>query len=518
MKIKKLNESKKLVEDEEVKLDSEGKAETTLSDVNPQDASKEEIAAALQGSAAENSDGEKTISDEDALAQAAEIKKDAKEIGAGFVELAPTEDDYNSVFGQNRLTQLLDDALETSRKTMRRNWKTNSNVLIEGLPGSGKTAIVEAWAHHHSLVLAQINVTDSKLETSINGVPVRTYKIDKDKEQEEDDIPELRMARTDLFAKTLANPENEGKCVLFVDELNRQKDDQIRRPLMSLFNEKRNADGTLNFSKTLLFTICCINPVGQLYQDEGVANLNDAEINRFFHQWFGDKGYDSNKDDSKAYIDAWFEEEMLRIGVNVNKNNAYGKRTGIFGPWKKKFTPQELEDIDDTLKVHSIFRHIVDNNSFKYDTRADLDDIHDQRKQLLSARELTALVFNCVGDKDKILRVLDNSANLLERDINMLKKILDSYVLDIDALRRSVNLFVDADGNVLEAEPEKKSDAQADQGGNNSNPKDDDVEDDSEDDEGDEEADDKLFSQQTNRSAATAGDAVSRTKKAVSDW
>ena len=299
MKIKKLIESKELIEAEdekeepaeEVELSADGKAETTLSDINPQDASEEEIKAALQGSAAENSGGENQIDDEEAAKQAAAIKQDAKDFNAGYVELAPTDDDYKAVFGENRLTRLLDDALMSARKSMRRGFKANANVLIEGLPGSGKTAIVETWADHHDLILAAINVTDSKLETSINGVPVRSYKIKKrphnedgEENEEEDDLPELTMARTDLFAKNLANPKYAGRCVLFVDELNRQKDDQIRRPLMSLFNEKRNADKTLDFSKTLLFTICCINPVGQLYRDEGVAELNDAEINRFFHQ------------------------------------------------------------------------------------------------------------------------------------------------------------------------------------------------------------------------------------------
>jgi len=428
MKIKKLTEAKVLHEEDE-----------TLSDVNPQKDSVAEIADAIQGSAEEN--GAPEISDEDALEVAKEIKDTATEIGAGFTELAPTEEDFNATFGRNRLTNLLDEALDSARASMEAGYKVNSNVLIEGLPGSGKTAIVEAWAKHHKLVLCAINVTDSKLETSINGMPLRDY--------ESDSKNAITMVRSDLFKDTLLNPDNEGKCVLFVDELNRQKDDQIRRPLMSLFNEKRNADGTLDFSKTLLFTICCINPAGLKYRDKGVVELNDAEINRFFHQWFGSKGYDSNKEDAEGYIDSWFAQEMLQLGVNVNKESAYGKRTGVFGPWKKKFTAQELKKLDVTLKIHDIYKHIVSHPDFEFDSRDKLDDIHDNRRQLLSARELTSLVFNSLGDKDRILKILDISANLLDSDTEMLKNILDSYVLDLEALRRSVGLFVDADGNVI---------------------------------------------------------------------
>lgn len=96
------------------------------------------------------------------------------------------------------------------------------------------------------------------------------------------------------------HPENENRCVLFVDELNRQISPQLRRPFMSVFNEQENAAGTFNFSKNLLFGIACINPVGVQYKDKGVAPLNMAEIDRFAQSF----DFDSVKDDSLKFFNA----------------------------------------------------------------------------------------------------------------------------------------------------------------------------------------------------------------------
>lgn len=453
MKINKLVESKKLVEEEEKDL--------TLSEINPQEASVSEIADAVQNSVEDSNNGEVTVSDADAKAVAKEIKDTAEEVDAGFTELMPSKEDYNSVFAENRLTKIFDDALATAKRAMRRGRKANANVLIEGLPGSGKTAIVEAWCNHNGLVLCPINVTDPKLETAINGMPLRDLTAEERNK--------ITQVRSDLFDNTLLNPENKGKCILFVDELNRQQDDQIRRPLMSLFNEKRNADKSLDFSETLLFTIVCINPSGLKYKDKGVVDLNDAEIGRFgANTYMGDQGYDSNVEDALKYCDAYFEHNMLELGINVNPNSAYGKRTGIVGPWKKKFSEEDLEDIDSELKIHDLWSYILSHVDFEFDSRADLDDLHNYKKTLLSARTLYDLIFDSDGDVQRFLRkigevaykdgkevVSGGGANLLVKDVKMLQKILASYIQDIKELRASVNLFVDADGNVISKEAAK---------------------------------------------------------------
>jgi MoxR-like ATPase len=100
----------------------------------------------------------------------------------------------------------------------------------------------------------------------------------------------------------LLDPENEGKCVLFVDELNRQKSPQLRRPFMSLFNEKRNASGSLDFRKNLLFSVVCINPYGVNFHDKGVDELTPAERNRFAFKRTGKHSMDSTPENSLSYF------------------------------------------------------------------------------------------------------------------------------------------------------------------------------------------------------------------------
>lgn len=173
--------------------------------------------------------------------------------------------------------------------------KAGANVLVEGLPGSGKTAIVEAWCKMNGLTLVALNATDPKIESAINGIPLRNMSVE--------DSTELTYAYAvdDRNLGLLINekhPELEGKCVLFVDELNRQKTEQLRRPFMSLFNEKRNASGSLDFAKNLLFCVVAINPFGNDFHDKGVSELNAAEKDRFARQQYS---FDSNIDDALQF-------------------------------------------------------------------------------------------------------------------------------------------------------------------------------------------------------------------------
>ena len=52
-----------------------------------------------------------------------------------------TEEDTLAI--KNTLTDILDDALATAFRMRRRGWHYNTNVLINGLPGSSKTKTIE---------------------------------------------------------------------------------------------------------------------------------------------------------------------------------------------------------------------------------------------------------------------------------------------------------------------------------------------------------------------------------------
>jgi hypothetical protein len=283
MKIKKLVESKKLIEAEDEEIE--------LTDVNPQEVTVGELTDIIKDEVEEVTGGDQEISDSDALKVATEIKSTSTEVGAGQIVIGA--EDYEDSKVENKLTEALDDAYATAKKAFRRNERgTGTNVLVEGLPGSGKTAIVESWCSSRGLTLVPVNATDPKLETSINGMPLRDITVTDDNK--------VARVRDEVLDKLLNNlhPELAGKCVLFVDEFNRQKSDQLRRPLMSLFNEKRNSDGTVDISRNLLFSVICINPSGIKFKDKGTVDPNDAEHNRFLHTL---RGYDSNAEDALKF-------------------------------------------------------------------------------------------------------------------------------------------------------------------------------------------------------------------------
>jgi DNA replication protein DnaC len=135
MKIKRLIEEKKLIEAND---------EIDLAEIDPQADSTQDIAAAVQDEIEELSDGEVEISPKEAE-EVAKITKDvALAVNAGQVTFAIEDADFEDAKIENRLTRALDKAYETAKTSMSDNSKNGANILVEGLPGSGKTAIVES--------------------------------------------------------------------------------------------------------------------------------------------------------------------------------------------------------------------------------------------------------------------------------------------------------------------------------------------------------------------------------------
>ena len=134
MKIKKLVESKKLIEAED--------AEIELTDVNPQEVTVDELTDIVKDEVEEVTGGDQEISDSDALKVATEIKSTSTEVEAGQIVIGA--EDYEDSKVENKLTEALDASYAVASKFFRRGKRGNANILVEGLPGSGKTAIVEA--------------------------------------------------------------------------------------------------------------------------------------------------------------------------------------------------------------------------------------------------------------------------------------------------------------------------------------------------------------------------------------
>lgn len=147
-----------------------------------------------------------------------------------------------------------------------------SDILVTGLPGSGKSAITREWAKSRGVELFYLNAKNDDLGAILNGFPVDTT------EETEDGKIVHRADRS--FSKSVDMLDRE-RSVLFLDEFNRAPS-KLRATLLSLINEHvvegPGEDGYRHFNN-LLFSIACVNP--SVPTDPGALDLNDAEMSRF---------------------------------------------------------------------------------------------------------------------------------------------------------------------------------------------------------------------------------------------
>lgn len=435
MKIKKqITESKKLVEDDEI--------------LDPQ-APKQELANDLQDKVSELTDGEKGLSDEEAKKAADEISKAADENNAGYVAFAITDEDWEDVKVVNDLFYTLDDAYENALENMGKHGvKVKSNVLVEGLPGSGKTAIVNAWCEKHGIKLVEMNATDPKIEAAINGLPLRDLAAG---EQNQNALT-YAYAVDDGNLGYLINdkhPELEKKCVMFVDEFNRQKTQQLRRPFMSIFNEKKNANGSLDFRKNLLFCVICINPTdgkGFQFHDEGVGELNAAELDRFQDHL----KFDSNIDAAQQYW-VWYRlSELLEMGIIAPGTKASEKHNDWVGP-TKDLDEDDLKHAKRIIKASTLALYILKNVTKSKETnvfseRKDADaEFRGGKYRPVSSRGLEGGIMSAThgDDKDpteKFLNWVDTRSKYSPEKQKMFHAILDDYDMDVKGLFDEYNI------------------------------------------------------------------------------
>ena len=426
MKINKLDESLRLVEAEESPV------------IDPQDGSVADLADAINDEITELSDGERELPDETA-AEVAQITRDiALKVDAGQVAFAIEDADYDDAKVENRLTKALDRAYRTAKMNFKDGAKNGANILIEGLPGAGKTAIVEAWCADHGIKLVSLNATDPKIETAINGMPLRdTTKADEN-------------AVTYAYVKekfaALLDPANEANCVLFVDEFNRQKTVQLRRPFMSLFNEKRNADGSLDFRKTLLFSVICINPFGPQFHDQGVGELYPAETNRFLIKKTGDKGMDSTAEEAIKFWKGSTTNTLLKMGIISPNSTASKNHGGYVGP-TRDLTSEELERAQRLVRVYTLAMQILTHPEFSFSTRDDAENIYRQKADYVTSRMLSDALAYSQGNVKDFLEWVDEDSNFTTEAIEMFHTILDHYIMDTTALYKRYGLVPNANAN-----------------------------------------------------------------------
>ena len=253
-----IKEKNNLTEDT---IETEVAGDLAVDNVN--NASATEIANAVQAAAEVASEGEEVYSDANAKKVADEIKKHA--IGFDAAAWAPLD-------VPSELTDKLDDCLANAMAAHAAKTSDGVDLLITGLPGSGKTGITKQWAKDRGVNLFYLNAKNDDLGAILNGFPVDTVN--------QDENGNVTHTVTRSFSDSL-DKLDEPKSVLFLDEFNRAAP-KLRAVLLSLINEHvidgNGPDGFRHFDN-LLFTVACINP--SVPTDPGAMDLNDAEMSRF---------------------------------------------------------------------------------------------------------------------------------------------------------------------------------------------------------------------------------------------
>ena len=349
-------------------------------------ASVDELADAVQAATEVASDGKASYSDKKAAEVAKELKTAAK--GLDHTAWAPLD-------VRNAITDMLDECLAEAFIAHESGSRSGTDVLISGLPGSGKTGIVEQWAKDRGVNLLQLSANDREIEATLNGFPVP---IDVDFE---DGTKGKVAARA--FSQAL-EPLKREKSVLFLDEFNRAPQ-SLRASLLKLINEHKVAgpgeDGMYRF-ENLLFTIACINP--SIPTDPGAIPLNDAERSRFLMQ---PPAWDSNKKEAKNYLS--FAIKKLIAELDKTKPS--------YPMLYRKYT-----------NAYNIAMQLLKHPKFQFDTEKDSELIFDKGYKLFNQRDLTKALLAVGSDKDRYLRWVDFASNYQPKVKQMLHDILDSWV------------------------------------------------------------------------------------------
>ena len=351
------------------------------------------------------------VSEKEAKAMAAEAKAVGSAIEGEVIADTPAIADIKDVdvdLGiENTLTKFLQENLEDALDNIDMGYGTSSNnVIIVGLPGSGKTASFMDWALHASpkVHVTYLNAKNNDLEAFINGYTVRVPG------EKASDVGSVRQA----FGANLDSLDRPNS-ILFLDEFNRQTKDQIRASLLTLINEHyvmgtgevRGITGVRHFPN-LLFTVACCNPATKA--DAGAGHLNAAEVTRFGVQF----AYDSKPAETEVYLKKKYKKQMEQL----SKNN----------PKYKQFLLALLKTLDLGL-------FIVSKADFRYDDINDVDPAADLYQQDRSGREgglwnqrlFTLGLTRCKGSVDKFKDWYHNLIVILPKDIKMLDGILNYY-------------------------------------------------------------------------------------------
>lgn len=385
MKIKKNNKLQEQIEADNKIVEDVGETSDDIAIDDILDASVSDIADAVKDAAEEASDGKETYSDTKAETVAKEISTHAK--GLDAAAWAPLD-------VASELTDKLDDCLANAMAAHAAGTSDGVDLLVTGLPGSGKTGITKQWAKDRGVNLFYLNAKNDDLGAILNGFPVDTV------EQDAEGNTVHRVARS--FSKSL-DALDKPNSVLFLDEFNRAAP-KLRAVLLSLINEHvvdgDGPDGFRHFNN-LLFTVACINP--SVPTDPGAMDLNDAEMSRFVDTM----DWDSKVPDAIKYIRFHVKKLLDALKPEDENYNFFYVRYH---------------------KILNLAEALLGDPLFEFDSRDDLLDLFNDKAKMLNQRAITDALMSHGYNKDKFLNWVDKYSKFLDKDKEMIHSILDNWV------------------------------------------------------------------------------------------
>lgn len=311
---------------------------------------------------------------------------------------------------ENKITKVLDRSLRLSKRAKdmgKKPSQSNVNVLICGLPGSGKTATVSDWCKSRGVEMVYVDCKNKDLQAWLNGYTSK-----------KSDGSGVTQLYSDNLGKLDSNdPKYKNNCILFLDELNRQVNKGIRGSVLTLVQDHaisgKSADGsqaTMHELPNLLFTVACINP--QVEGEGGVSDLDNAELSRFH---FTMSDLDSDPETTRAYFEKYYPAMLAKQAKKKDKGDAWKEETeSIFRAW-------DLGDF------------IVNDPRFKYDGRDALTELRVAGDKgiaytLFCQRSFCDAIEASEGDPDLFMEDAQETSNWLPSNIEMLDQIISDYV------------------------------------------------------------------------------------------